>query len=40
MIGITNITFIHVEDKDEYGGQKLAELIANARAKIIQLVAA
>lgn len=40
MIGITDITFIHVEDKDEYGGQKLAELIANARAKIIQLVAA
>jgi FMN-dependent NADH-azoreductase len=36
---ITDITFIHVEN-DEYGGQKLAESIANARAKIIELVAA
>lgn len=38
-IGITDITFIHVEN-DEYGGQKLAESIANARAKITELVAA
>jgi FMN-dependent NADH-azoreductase len=37
-IGITDITFIHVEN-DEYGEQKLAESIANARAKIIELVA-
>jgi FMN-dependent NADH-azoreductase len=33
------ITFVHVEN-DEYGGQKLAESIANAHAKIIELVAA
>lgn len=38
-IGITDITFIHVEN-DEYGGQRLAESIANARNKIIGLVAA
>lgn len=38
-IGITDITFVHVEN-DEYGGQKLAESIANARTKIIELVAA
>ena len=38
-VGITDITFIHVEN-DEYGGHKLAESIANARAKIIDLVAA
>ncbi|OWY63813.1 FMN-dependent NADH-azoreductase [cyanobacterium TDX16] len=38
-IGITDITFIHVEN-DEYGGQKLAESIAAARAKICELVAA
>jgi FMN-dependent NADH-azoreductase len=38
-MGITDITFIHVEN-DEYGGQKLAESIANARAKIAELVAA
>jgi FMN-dependent NADH-azoreductase len=38
-MGITDITFVHVEN-DEYGGDKLAESIANARAKIIQLVAA
>nr|WP_256478971.1 NAD(P)H-dependent oxidoreductase [Chroococcidiopsis sp. CCMEE 29] len=37
-MGITDIT-VHVEN-DEYGGQKLAELIANARAKITELVAA
>lgn len=35
-MGITDITFIHVEN-DEYGGTKLAESIANARAKIAQL---
>jgi len=35
----TDITFIHVEN-DEYGGQKLADSIANARAKIIELVVA
>lgn len=38
-MGITDITFIHVE-KEVYGGQKLAESIANARAKIIELIAA
>ncbi|WNZ25805.1 FMN-dependent NADH-azoreductase [Leptolyngbya sp. NK1-12] len=38
-MGITDITFIHVEN-DEYGGQKLAESIAAARAKITELVAA
>lgn len=38
-MGITDITFIHVEN-DEYGGQKLADSVAVARAKIIELVAA
>jgi FMN-dependent NADH-azoreductase len=38
-MGITDITFIHVEN-DEYGGTKLAESIANARTKINQLAAA
>jgi FMN-dependent NADH-azoreductase len=38
-IGITDISFIYVEN-DEYGGQKLAESIAAARAKIIELAAA
>jgi FMN-dependent NADH-azoreductase len=38
-MGITDITFVHVED-DEYGGNKLAESIANARTKITELVAA
>jgi FMN-dependent NADH-azoreductase len=38
-LGITDITFVHVEN-DEYGGNKLAESIANARAKIIDLAAA
>lgn len=37
-LGITDITFIHVED-DEYGGHKLAESIAKARTRISQLVA-
>jgi FMN-dependent NADH-azoreductase len=37
-MGITDITFIHVEN-DEYGGTKLAESIAAARAKITKLVA-
>jgi FMN-dependent NADH-azoreductase len=37
-MGITDITFIHVEN-DEYGGQKLAESIATARTQIAQLVA-
>lgn len=37
-MGITDITFIHVEN-DEYGGQKLAEAIAQARTQIAQLVA-
>jgi FMN-dependent NADH-azoreductase len=36
-IGITDITFIHVE-KSEYGEDKLAESIAFARAQITQLV--
>jgi FMN-dependent NADH-azoreductase len=38
-MGITDITFIHIE-KEVYGEQKLAESIANARAKIRELVAA
>jgi FMN-dependent NADH-azoreductase len=38
-MGITDITFVHVEN-DEYGGQKLAESIAAARTKISELVAA
>ena len=38
-MGITDITFIHIEN-DEYGGTKLAESIAAARAKISELVAA
>jgi FMN-dependent NADH-azoreductase len=38
-MGITDITFVHVEN-DEYGGQKLAESIANACTKITKLVAA
>jgi FMN-dependent NADH-azoreductase len=38
-MGITDITFVHVEN-DEYGGTKLTESIANARAKIRQIVAA
>ncbi|NJK46957.1 FMN-dependent NADH-azoreductase [Candidatus Gracilibacteria bacterium] len=37
-IGIADITFIHVEN-DEYGGQKLADAIASARTKILELVA-
>jgi FMN-dependent NADH-azoreductase len=32
-MGITDITFVHVEN-DEYGGQKLADSITNARTKI------
>ncbi len=36
-MGITDITFIHVEN-DEYGGQKLADSIAAARTQIAQLV--
>lgn len=36
-MGVTDVTFIHVEN-DEYGGQKLAESIARARAQIAQLV--
>ncbi|GAB4368050.1 MAG: FMN-dependent NADH-azoreductase AzoR1 [Elainellaceae cyanobacterium] len=37
-IGITDITFVHVEN-DELGGAGLAESIANARTQITQLVA-
>jgi FMN-dependent NADH-azoreductase len=37
-IGITDITFIHIE-KSEYGENKLAASIADARAKIAELVA-
>lgn len=37
LIGITDIDFIHVEN-EESGGTGLAELIANARAKIVELV--
>ncbi len=36
-MGITDITFIHVEN-DEYGGQKLADSIASARIQMAQLV--
>lgn len=36
-MGIVDITFIHVEN-DEYGGQKLAESIAQAQTRIAQLV--
>jgi FMN-dependent NADH-azoreductase len=36
-MGITDITFIHVEN-DEYGGQKLADSIASARTQVAQLV--
>lgn len=38
-IGITDITFIHVEN-DEFGGTSLAQSIANARTQIAQLVEA
>lgn len=38
-IGITDITFVHVEN-DDSGGQKLTESIANARHRITELVAA
>jgi FMN-dependent NADH-azoreductase len=37
-IGITNLSFIHVEN-DEFGGERLADLIANAHTKITELVA-
>jgi FMN-dependent NADH-azoreductase len=37
-IGITDITFIHIE-KSEYGENKLAASIADARARIAELVA-
>lgn len=36
-IGITDIDFVEVEN-DEYGGQKLADAIAQARIQIAQLV--
>jgi FMN-dependent NADH-azoreductase len=36
-VGITDITFIHVEN-DEYGGRKLAESIATARTHVAQLI--
>ncbi|MBE9016559.1 FMN-dependent NADH-azoreductase [Chroococcidiopsidales cyanobacterium LEGE 13417] len=36
-MGITDITFIHVEN-DEYGGQKLADSIVAARTQVAQLV--
>lgn len=35
-IGITDISFVHVEN-DEFGGQTLAESIANARLQVAQL---
>lgn len=38
-IGITDISFIHVEN-DEVGGTSLAQSIASARTKIIELAAA
>jgi FMN-dependent NADH-azoreductase len=37
-MGITDITFVHVEN-DEYGGQKLAESIAQAQTRIAELIA-
>ncbi len=37
MLGVTDITFVDVEN-DEYGGQKLAESIASAQARIAHLV--
>jgi FMN-dependent NADH-azoreductase len=37
-IGITDITFVHVEN-DETGGTSLAQSIANAQAKIAEMVA-
>ncbi len=37
-IGITDITFIHVEN-EEYGGDKLAESVARASTKIVELTA-
>lgn len=37
-MGITDITFIHVEN-EEYGGDKLAESVAKARTKIVELTA-
>ncbi|UFP96477.1 FMN-dependent NADH-azoreductase [Gloeobacter morelensis] len=36
-IGITDITFVHVE-KDEFGGSSLAQSIATARTQIAQLL--
>lgn len=36
-IGITDISFVAVEN-DEFGGQTLAESIANARLQVAQLV--
>ncbi len=38
-LGITDITFIHIEN-DEFGGQSLAQSIADAQAKIAELIAA
>lgn len=38
-LGITDISFISVEN-DEFGGTSLAQSIANAQAKIAELVAA
>ncbi|KAB8331581.1 FMN-dependent NADH-azoreductase [Scytonema tolypothrichoides VB-61278] len=37
-LGISDITFIHAEN-DEFGGERLAESIAEARAKITELIA-
>lgn len=37
-MGITDITFVHVEN-EEYGGDKLAESVAKARTKIVELTA-
>lgn len=39
MLGVTDITFVNIEN-DEYGGQKLADSIAIARAQLTELVAA
>ncbi len=36
-IGITDITFVHVEN-DEFGGTSLAQSIAKARTQVTQLV--
>lgn len=38
-IGVTNLTFVYVGN-DEFGGEKLANSLLNARAKIVELASA